>query len=636
MKRGIPRLTGQGVTTNNAIQITVGAVSSCIVLYSLKKIVKTMHHHTTGIYRFRDFRLDVAERLLFDGETPATLSPKAFDTLVLLVANAGRVLSKERLLEEVWEGSFVEENNLAQNISQLRRILGETGEIKFIETVPKFGYRFVAEVASDESSVTTEITERSVGRIYVTDGSFASVPESVPALSSPAAPLPKLTPETHYVQNGDVNIAYQVVGEGPVDIVFVMGWVSHLEYFWKHHLFASFLEKLTSFSRLILFDKRGTGLSDRVPLAGLPTLEQRMEDVHAVMDAVGSERAILVGVSEGGPMCSLFAATYPERTAGLVMIGTYAKRIRDEDYPWAPTEEQREAFFELMQREWGGPVGIDERAPTMAADPEFRDWWATYLRMGASPGAAVALTKMNAEIDVRGILPSVRVPTLVIHRSGDLCLRVEEGRFVAAQIPGSKYVELEGVDHLPFVGDQDEIIREIELFAGSISVDDEYDRILATVMSLRIADPAGEAARRGDEVWSDIRARGRDFVRRQLTVFKGRELEVGNGRVLAAFDGPARAIRCAIAIAESARRSDIDVKTGLHTGECDVVGDKYEGFAVDLAVEIAAECPIGTILVSRTVKDLVAGSGIAFQEYGQRKFSATDGEWRLFSVVEGS
>jgi DNA-binding winged helix-turn-helix (wHTH) protein len=285
-----------------------------------------MHHHTTGIYRFRNFRLDVAERLLFDGDTPAALSPKAFDTLVLLITNAGRVLSKERLLEEVWEGSFVEENNLAQNISQLRRILGETAEIKFIETVPKFGYRFVAEVACDESSVTTEITERSLGRIYVTDGSFASLPESVPEISSTAAPLPKMTPETQYVQNGDVNIAYQVVGEGPVDIVFVMGWVSHLEYFWKHHLFASFLEKLTSFSRLILFDKRGTGLSDRVPLAELPTLEQRMEDVHAVMDAVGSERAVLVGVSEGGPMCSLFAATYPERTAGLVMIGTYAKR----------------------------------------------------------------------------------------------------------------------------------------------------------------------------------------------------------------------------------------------------------------------------------------------------------------------
>ena len=216
-----------------------------------------------------------------------------------------------------------------------------------------------------------------------------------------------------------------------------------------------------------------------------------MEDVHAVMDAVGSERAVLVGVSEGGPMCSLFAATYPERTAALVMIGTYAKRIRDDDYPWAPTNEQREAFFELMQRDWGEPVGIEERAPSMAGDRRFRDWWATYLRMGASPGAAVALTKMNAEIDVRGVLPSVRVPTLVIHRSGDLCLKVEEGRFVAAQIPGAKYVELGGIDHLPFVGDQDEILDEIEQFVTGVRFAGEYDRVLATVMHVQDHRPRG-------------------------------------------------------------------------------------------------------------------------------------------------
>src|SRR5690606_1583862 len=262
--------------------------------------------------------------------------------------------------------------------------------------------------------------------------------------------LKGLSPETRYVLSGDANIAYQVVGDGPIDVVFVMGWISHLEYFWKNHLFASFLERLASFSRLILFDKRGTGLSDRVPLNELPTLEQRMEDVRAVMDAVGSERAVLIGISEGGPMCSLFAATYPERTFALVMIGTYAKRIWDKDYPWAPTEEQRQAFLELMRRDWGKPVGIEERAPSLATDPEFRDWWGTYLRMGASPGAAVALTKMNAEIDVRNVLPSIRVPTLVIHRSDDRCLKVEEGRFVASKISNCKFVELDGPDHLPF------------------------------------------------------------------------------------------------------------------------------------------------------------------------------------------
>ena len=280
--------------------------------------------------------------------------------MLLLVENAGHVLSKERMLEEIWEGSFVEENNLAQNISLLRKTLGENDGVKFIETVSKRGYRFVAPV------------EASIDGADGAGANFSSAKETAQEEFTP----PKIRPKISYVQNGDVNIAYQVLGDGPVDIVFVMGWVSHLEYFWKEPQFASFLNRLASFSRLILFDKRGTGL---------PTLEQRMEDVHAVMDAVGSERAVLIGVSEGGPMCSLFAATYPEKTTALVMIGTYAKRVRSANYPWAPAPEQREAFFELMQREWGGPVGIEERAPSMAADDDFRAWWAAYLRWAQAP-----------------------------------------------------------------------------------------------------------------------------------------------------------------------------------------------------------------------------------------------------------
>jgi len=382
-----------------------------------------MTDKSSRIYTFGTFRLDGGERLLFDGDRPVQLPPKAFDTLLMLVENRGRVLSKERMLAEIWEGSFVEENNLAQNISLLRKSLGETTGTKFIETVPKFGYRFVADVAVNDPTV--EVIERTRARVVIDDGEITLPPDHV------VGSLAARSPETHYVENDGVNIAYQVVGDGDIDIVFVMGWISHLEYFWKHHLFASFLDRLASFSRLILFDKRGTGLSDRVPVNELPTLEQRMEDVHAVMDAVGSKRAVLIGVSEGGPMCSLFAATYPERTAGLVMIGTYAKRIRDEEYPWAPSIEQRAAFIDIVKSDWGKPVGIDERAPSMANDEEFREWWATYLRMGASPGAAVALTTMNAEIDVRNVLPLVRVPTLVIHRSGDVCLKVEEGRYVA-------------------------------------------------------------------------------------------------------------------------------------------------------------------------------------------------------------
>ncbi|HEV8593075.1 MAG TPA: alpha/beta fold hydrolase, partial [Pyrinomonadaceae bacterium] len=551
-----------------------------------------MTQNDSNIYTFADFQLDAAERMLLRDGAAIQLAPKVFDTLLMLVSNSGRVLAKDKMLAEIWEGSFVEENNLAQNISTLRRILGENKDVKFIETVPKYGYRFTGDVG------TTEVVEATRARIFVDDGT-GSESQLISVRQTPA--LSRYNPETHYVQSGDVNIAYQVVGDGDVDVVFVMGWVSHLEYFWKHHLFASFLERLASFSRLILFDKRGTGLSDRVPIDQLPTLEQRMEDVHAVMDAVGSKRAVLIGVSEGGPMCSLFAATYPERTTALVMIGTYAKRIRDDDYPWAPTTEQREAFFDLMQRDWGKAVGIEERAPSMADDPEFRNWWATYLRMGASPGAAVALTKMNAEIDVRSVLPSICVPTLVIHRSGDLCLKVEEGRFVASKIPGSKYVELEGINHLPFVGEQTEILDEIESFITGVRHAGGYDRVLATVLNVRIANFAAEAGKRSEAEWRELLANGRETVKRLLELFRGREVSYDRNGILATFDGPARAIRCTASIVEAAEKMGVSVKAGLHTGECDVIDGNYSGIAVDLALHIANESDGDRILVSRTV-----------------------------------
>ena len=578
-----------------------------------------MEDQAQNIYTFGDFRLDPAERLLFDGDRSLQLPPKAFDTLLMLVSNAGRVLAKEKMLAEIWEGSFVEENNLAQNISLLRKILHEGKGTKLIETVPKFGYRFVATV--ETLGEAEEVFEMTRARVFVDDGGAES---SLQPTERPS--LAERVPETHYVQNGDVNIAYQVVGEGDVDIVFVMGWVSHLEYFWKHHLFASFLNRLASFSRLILFDKRGTGLSDRVPIRELPTLEQRMEDVHAVMDAVGSKRAVLIGVSEGGPMCSLFAATHPERTSALIMIGTYAKRIRDDDYPWAPSAEQRGAFIDTVNRDWGKPVGIEERAPSMANDPEFRDWWATYLRMGASPGAAVALTTMNAEIDVRNVLPLIRVPTLVMHRSGDMCLKVEEGRYVASKINNSRYVEFEGDDHLPFVGNQDEILDEIESFVRGVSATSDYDRVLATVMCIKLDNLTEFRERDG------LREGARAFISGQLELFRGRESSYGNGEVLATFDGPARAIRCAQSIVEASKRLEVPVRTGIHTGECDRVGDIYSGFAVDLARKISDESNDGAIVVSRTVKDLVAGSGLGFEEVGVRTFPRVEGEWRLFQV----
>jgi pimeloyl-ACP methyl ester carboxylesterase/DNA-binding winged helix-turn-helix (wHTH) protein len=621
-------------------------------------------------YVFGPFRIDAIDRVLFDEKGPVSLTPKAFDTLLALVENSGRVLTTEDLMAQVWPDSFVEGNNLAQNISTLRKVLG-AGGAKFIETVPKRGYRFAAkveEIREDESGL---VTQKKAAKELLHEDQTTTDNSRVEALQTfsrrtPAvidvspddsltgdrrsASLPRFEftldrpPETMYARSGDVNIAYQVIGNAPIDLVFVMGWVSHLEYFWREPRFARFLLRLASFARLILFDKRGTGLSDRVPINELPTLEQRMDDVRAVMDAVGSERAALCGVSEGGPMCSLFAATYPEKTLALVMIGTYAKRIRDDEYPWAPTTEQRQHFFDEMREQWGGPVGLEERAPSVADDYEFREWWATYLRMGASPGAALALTQMNAEIDVRRVLPSVHVPTLVIHRSGDQCLKVEEGRYVAESIPGAKFVELPGQDHLPFVGDQDAILDEVEEFLTGVRHTLEPDTVLATVLFTQVIESKEHAKRLGNERWYALLDRLREQVRKEIGWFRGREIDMVGDRPLAIFDGPARAIRCALAISEYASRLGIMMRAGLHTGECEMVsapGDvpghvMVRGIAPLVGAQVANSAAAGEVLVSSTVKDLVAGSGIEFTDKGVHTLAGVPGDWRLFAVERGT
>jgi len=329
-------------------------------------------------------------------------------------------------------------------------------------------------------------------------------------------------------------------------------------------------------------------------------------------------------------MCSLFAATYPEKTLALVMIGTYAKRIWASDYPWAPTTEERQHFFEEMREHWGGPVGLEERAPTMADDPQFRSWWATYLRMGASPGAALALTQMNAEIDVRHVLPSIRVPTLVIHRTEDRCLKVEEGRYVADRIPGAKYVELPGHDHLPFVGDQDAILDEVEEFVTGVRHTLEPDRVLATVLFTRIIDSQEHAERLGEKRWQELIHRLRSHIHKETEWFRGREIDMVGDRPLAIFDGPARAIRCACAIIAYASRLGIEMRAGLHTGECDVVDGQVGGIAAEIGVQVANRAAAGEVLVSSTVKDLVAGSGIRFEDAGLQTLAGVPGEWHLF------
>ena len=520
------------------------------------------------VLTFGDFRLDPASGHLYRGDTAVPLTPKAFSLLHHLALHAGRLVSKAELMTAIWPDVFVGDAVLKSSIRELRRALGDDSHHpRYIETAHRRGYRFIAP-------------------IIVSDLSAALVTHS----------------RVSYAHSGNVNIAYEVLGDGPVDLVFVMGWVSHLEYFWNEPSFARFLHRLSGMARLILFDKRGTGLSDRVSVTELPTLEQRMDDVRAVMEAAGSDRAVLLGVSEGGPLCALFAATHPARTEALIMVGSYARRMKAPDYPWGATKEERDAFCQTILDEWGGPVGIDERAPSRASDEGFREWWASYLRMGASPGAAVALTRMNAAIDVRAVLPTIRVPTLVLHRTGDRCLRVEEGRYLAEHIPGATFVEQPGFDHLPFVGDQEAMLSEIERFLSRTHVPREPARMLASVLAVRSGEhkTAPPALRQVFE---------REVLRR-----RGQLVDPLSEVLLALFDGPGRAVQCGAAVMEQARGLSIRAAAGVHIGEVDP--HERRGPVIDVADALAGSAVAHEVRVSQTVVDLVPGSGLRFDARG--------------------
>ena len=445
-----------------------------------------------------------------------------------------------------------------------------------------------------------------------------------------------MTPETQYARSGDVNIAYQVVGEGPLDLVYVPGWVSNVELIWDEPAMAHFLERLASFSRLILFDKRGTGLSDRVSNDELPTLEERMDDVRAVLEEVGSSRAALFGHSEGGNMCVLFAATYPERTSALVTLGSFARRRDpDDDYPWAPTAENREETAQDIERNWGHlrPEDVEYYAPSRLGDDQFVRNLERYLRRSASPGAAAALLRMNSYIDIRDVLPTIRVPTLVLHRTGDHDVDVAEGRYLASKIPGARFVELPGDDHWISAGNPDEIADEIESFLTGTRPAEELDRVLATVLFTDIVDSTRRAVELGDRRWRQLLNTHDAAVRRELERFRGREVDTAGDGFFATFDGPARAVRCAISIGDAVRELGLDLRAGIHTGECELDGSKVRGIAVHTGARVASLAAPGEVLVSRTVKDLVAGSGLDFVDRGVHELKGVPGEWRLYAAV---
>jgi pimeloyl-ACP methyl ester carboxylesterase len=441
-----------------------------------------------------------------------------------------------------------------------------------------------------------------------------------------------MPPETRYARSGDVNIAYQVAGDGPLDLVYVPGWISNVELMWEEPAQAHALGRLAAFTRLILFDKRGTGLSDPVSLDRLPTLEQRMDDVRAVLDAADSLDTAVFGFSEGGLMSVLFAATYPERVRTLILYGVYAKRVRSSDYPWAPTPEARRRESEKLERNWATKMDLDRLAPS--EDEAFKQRLATYFRRSASPGAAVALMRMNTQLDVREVLPSIRTPTLVLQRSDDLDVNVEEGRWIAGRIPEAKYVELPGDAHTLWAGDTDAIVDEIEEFLTGTRPVPQSDSVLATVLFTDIVQSSERAVELGDLRWRQLLERHHSVVRRELDRFRGREIDTAGDGFLSTFDGPARAIRCARAIAAGVRELGLEIRAGLHTGECELIGERIAGVAVHTGARVAAKARPGEVLVSSTVRDLVAGSGIEFADRGTHELKGVPGEWRLYAVAD--
>jgi pimeloyl-ACP methyl ester carboxylesterase len=440
--------------------------------------------------------------------------------------------------------------------------------------------------------------------------------------------------EINYAKSGGVNIAYRVSGSGPVDLVFIPGWISHLDVGPEDPGIARFGELLRRFARVVEFDKRGTGLSDRVPDDRLPTMEERMDDIRAVMDAVGLERASILGFSEGGALAMLFAATYPTRTTSLVLWGSYASMIKRPDYEWGMTQEDVEVAAAAYLDRWGTGVGLGTFVPSRAHDAATRRWWGRFQRMAASPAAAIALLRMNAQADIRPALGAISAPTLILHRRDDVIAPFGHARYLAEHIPDTRLVAFEGRDHWPWIGgDLDQIVAEIEEFLTGARGAPEPERALATVLFTDIVGSTERAVEVGDARWRELLQRHDSMVRAELIRHRGREIKTVGDGFLATFDGPARAIRCACAIREHSRGLGIEVRAGIHTGECELIGEDIGGVGVHIGARVASLAEPSEVLVSRTVTDLVAGSGIEFEARGEQQLKGIPGEWALFSVA---
>lgn len=437
--------------------------------------------------------------------------------------------------------------------------------------------------------------------------------------------------ETRYAKSGELNIAYQVFGAGDVNLVLIPGWASNVENIWMLPEFAGFAGSLAEFAQVLLLDRRGTGLSD--PVADPPTLEERMDDVRAVLDAAGWRSAAIWGISEGGPMAMMFAATYPQRAPRLVLYGTFARFSRAHDYPFGYPQQLNERWLGTLESTWGSGELSRSFAPSLAADPEVMRLLARLERTAMSPGTARKLFTLLTQTDVRHVLPAIRVPTLILHRAGDQPVRVGNARYLAERIAGARYVELAGHDHLPWMGDVDALLGEVREFLTGERAAPEPDRVLTTILFCDIVESTRRAAELGDRGWKELLGRFYALAEDKLRRFHGRKLDTAGDGLFAAFDGPARAVRCGAALVEAVRPLGVQLRAGVHTGECDVLGEKYSGIAVHLGARIASAAQPGEVLVSSTVRDLVVGSGIPFEDLGPRSFKGVPDPWHLFALA---
>ncbi|HEY3241634.1 MAG TPA: adenylate/guanylate cyclase domain-containing protein [Acidimicrobiia bacterium] len=440
-------------------------------------------------------------------------------------------------------------------------------------------------------------------------------------------------PRTQYAKSGDLHIAYQVVGDGPIDLMLISEWHLPLDGRWQEPTVARPMRRLATFSRLISFDKRGIGCSDPVPLSTESAIEEWMDDARTVLDATGSECAVLFAANESGPVGLLFAATYPDRTSALILANTIPRWLRDDAYPWGIPAVAQDRLVGRVAEDWSGGADVKKQSPTLAKDDRLRTWWLSGRRLQASPATAQAIYRTLGATDVRHVLPSIQAPTLVIHRQGSYATRVEHGRYLAQNIPAAKYVELPGDDLFWWVGDSDAVVDEIEEFLTGVRPVAETDRVLATVLFTDIVGSTERAAELGDRRWRELLDRHDEVVRRELERHRGREVKVVGDEFVATFDGPARAIRCACAISDAVHSLGLDVRAGLHTGEIELRGDDIAGVAVHIGARVTALAGPGEVLVSGAVPPLVAGSGLEFEDRGTRELKGVPGDWRIYAVT---